>query len=174
MAVEDRSMLFVRLLAEHERRLQHYVRVLIPDTDGADDVLQESKLAMWQHFEKFSEGTNFNAWAHRFVFNRVLEHRRKKGRDNDLHLFSDEFYEMISDKFEKNSDKVETQIEQLKSCIQGLETEQRKILELRYFKKNAIEQIAEAVGKTATATYRALSRVRFSLRDCLLKNTITE
>ena len=168
----EKSTLFVKLLAEHERRLQHYARVLVPDSSIADDILQESKMAMWQHFEKFEEGTNFNAWAHRFVFNRVLAYRKRKGRDNDLHIFTDGFYEMLDEKYTRNTEQAEQKIECLNDCINKLDSEQRQILKMRYFDKSDIEEIAEKIGKTVTATYRTLSRIRFALRDCVNRNFV--
>ncbi|MCM8529813.1 MAG: sigma-70 family RNA polymerase sigma factor [Lentisphaeraceae bacterium] len=167
---QDKSTLFVKLLAEHERRLQHYIRVLMPESSSADDILQESKMVMWQHFEKFEEGSNFNAWAHHFVFNRVLAYRKTKGRENNRFVFSDEFYEMLDDKYTKEADRVELKIETLHSCIAKLETEQRNMLKFRYFEKMDIDQVAEKISKTITATYRALSRIRFDLRSCVNKN----
>ena len=170
----EQSTLFVKLLAEHERKLQHYVRVLIPNSDAADDVLQESKLAMWQHFEKFDAGSNFNAWAHRFVFNRVLAWRKKKGRDNDRVIFTDEFYEMLDEKYTAQAERIELKIETLKGCISKLEYEQRSMLKLRYFDRREIEQVASAAGKTVTAAYRALSRIRVALRECVSRNLTSE
>ena len=168
----EKSTLFVKLLAEHERRLQHYARVLVPDSSIADDILQESKMAMWQHFEKFEEGTNFNAWSHRFVFNRVLAYRKRKGRDNDLHIFTDGFYEMLDEKYNRNTEQAEQKIECLNDCINKLDSEQRQILKMRYFDKSDIEEIAEKIGKTVTATYRTLSRIRFALKDCVNRNFV--
>lgn len=170
----DKSTLFVKLLAEHEKRLQHYVRILVPNSTAADDVLQESKMAMWQHFEKFEEGTNFNAWAHRFVFNRVLAFRKRKGRENDVHIFTDAFYEMLDDKYSQEAERVELKIESLQTCIDKLESSQKVMLKMRYFEKAEIEDVAAKIGKTVTAAYRSLSRVRVALRECVNRNLVQE
>ena len=170
----DKSTLFVKLLAEHEKRLQHYVRILVPNSAAADDVLQESKMAMWQHFEKFEEGTNFNAWAHRFVFNRVLAFRKRKGRENDVHIFTDAFYEMLDDKYSQEAERVELKIESLQTCIDKLESSQKVMLKMRYFEKAEIEDVAAKIGKTVTAAYRSLSRVRVALRECVNRNLVQE
>jgi RNA polymerase sigma-70 factor (ECF subfamily) len=170
----DKSTLFVKLLAEHERKLQHYIRVLIPNSAAADDVLQESKLAMWQHFDKFEEGSNFNAWSHRFVFNRVLAWRKKKGRENDRVIFTDSFYEMLDEKYHDETEHVELKIESLQGCIAKLESEQRTMMKLRYFEKLSIDEVASNLGKTVTATYRALSRTRVTLRECVNRNLASE
>jgi len=171
---EDRNSIFVKLLAEHERRLQHYVRTLIPNANSADDVLQESKIAMWQHFDKFEIGTNFNAWAHRFVFNRVLAFRKTKKRDNDHFILSDDFYEMISEQFESNTDEVEEKIDFLKTCLENLPQDQKSIMKMRYYDESSVEDISEKIGKKMDATYRSISRIRVSLRECVSQKWAVE
>lgn len=171
---EDRNAVFVKLLAEHERRLQHYVRVLLPNPSAADDVLQESKIAMWQHFDKFEIGSNFNAWAHRFVFNRVLAYRKTKKRYNDHFILSDDFYEMISEQVESNEDEVESKIDHLKVCLEKLPAQQKSLMKLRYFEEASIESIAEKIGKKLDATYRSISRIRVTLRECVNQQWVTE
>ena len=44
---------FVRLLAEHERQLSGYVHALIPLWQDAEDVLQNTKLRLWEQFDSF-------------------------------------------------------------------------------------------------------------------------
>ena len=129
---------------------------------------------MWQHFEKFEEGSNFNAWSHRFVFNRVLAWRKKKGRENDRVVFTDAFYEMLDDKYQNEAERVELKIESLQSCIAKLETEQKSMMKLRYFEKESIETIASQIGKTVTATYRSISRIRVALRECVKRSLAAE
>lgn len=171
---EDRNELFVKLLAEHERKLQHYVRILLNNQSAADDVLQESKIAMWQHFDNFEIGSNFNAWAHRFVFNRVLAYRKVKKRENDRFILSDDFYEMISDQVENKAEETEEKIACLHQCMKKLPQEQRTMLRMRYFEESSIEKIAEKINKSVDATYRSLSRIRVTLRECVHKTWTIE
>ena len=63
MHKDDQTEAFIRLLAEHERRLAVYVTSLVGRPQDAQDILQEGKLVMWRHFERFEQGTNFGAWA---------------------------------------------------------------------------------------------------------------
>ena len=45
---------------------------------------------------------------------------------------------------------------------------------LRYFEDLEIEQVAERVKRTEAAVYRALSRVRMSLMECVQKQIAAE
>ena len=60
---DQRYREFVRLLAEHERRLTAYVHALIPLWQDAEDVLQNTKLRLWEQFDSFRPDGDFAAWA---------------------------------------------------------------------------------------------------------------
>ena len=56
---DDRAELFIRLLAENERVLTAYVLTLLPHRPDAEDILQETKLALWRSFQQFPGGDEF-------------------------------------------------------------------------------------------------------------------
>lgn len=166
---EDRSVEFVRLLAEHERRLQHYARLIVPNMDNVDDVLQESKLAMWQNFNKFQLGTNFNAWSHRFVFNQALAHRKKMSRSKIQYTLSDEFYESVFSFSEEKSEEIECKIDIMQICMEQLPEKKMALLKMRYIEKMSVDSISKQHNKKIDAIYRSISRVRNLLRDCVTR-----
>ena len=59
--------------------------------------------------------------------------------------------------------------EALRTCLLKLPTEHRQLVHLRYFDDLEIDQIADRVNRTEAAIYRALSRVRMSLMQCVQK-----
>ena len=79
---------FIELLALHDPVISAYVMSLVPSNSDAQDILQETKLALWRTFEQFETGTNFAAWARRTALNRVLDYRRRKGRESQWLWFS--------------------------------------------------------------------------------------
>ena len=166
---DDRAELFIRLLAENERRLSAYVMALLPHTADAEDVLQETKLAIWRSFEQFEEGTNFGAWARTIAFHRVLDFRKRKARENERLCFSDECCRVLADAIEEGVTRREEQMQSLMDCVARLQPVHRNMLALRYFEHLSIDQVAERVGRSVSATYRALSRIRLTLRDCVAR-----
>ncbi|HYF36255.1 MAG TPA: sigma factor-like helix-turn-helix DNA-binding protein [Prosthecobacter sp.] len=46
-------------------------------------------------------------------------------------------------------------------------TEHRQLVHLRYFDDLEIDQVAERANRTEAAVYRALSRVRMKLMECV-------
>ena len=164
----DRSELFIKLLAENERRLTAYVMTFVPRAADADDILQEMKLGLWRSFDRFEVGTNFGAWARQAAFNRIMDFRRRKGRESKRLVFSDSCVESIADAFERDVDLIEAKSERLSDCVARLRPDHARIISLRYSETLSVEEIAERVGRSAGATYRVLSRIRLALRDCVL------
>lgn len=165
----DRSEEFIRLLAEHERRLTAYVMTFVPRAADADDILQETKLGLWQSFDQFVAGTNFGAWARQAAFNRILDFRRRKGRESQHLMFSDSCIENLAVAFERKEGLIDARIGRLTACVAKLSSEQRLIVSLRYHDAKSVDEIAESMSRSVAATYRVLSRIRLALRDCILE-----
>ncbi|MCM8535871.1 MAG: sigma-70 family RNA polymerase sigma factor [Lentisphaeraceae bacterium] len=164
---EDKSELFITLLSEHERALLRYVLVMLPNVTDAEDILQESKLVMWRHFSKFEQGSNFKAWARKIIFNRILAFRKKKGKESNRFIFSDQFYEVIENNIDKNEEIRDSQNSTLLKCINKLPHHHKEMIHLRYNKGHEIEEVAQEVNKSVAASYKIIARVREILRDCV-------
>jgi RNA polymerase sigma-70 factor, ECF subfamily len=162
----DRTTEFLELLTRHDRALAVYIFGMVPVGADAEDILQQTKMLLWREFERFEAGTNFLAWARKIAFHQVLTWRRKRQRG---HLpLSDEMLESLSHEIEKLADEGDRR-EALRDCLGKLPHEHRQLVLLRYFEDLEVEQVAERVKSTAGAVYRALSRVRLALLNCVEK-----
>lgn len=159
--------LFVSLLARHDRSLGLYVISLCPQLAEAEDVLQDVKLYMWNNFHKFAPGTNFVAWAKRIAFYTVLTHRKKKARQPKL--LGDDFIQAVADDLEQRHEELEQRHALLSDCLRKLGARDREMLTLRYTQRLEIGSLAERLGRTVTAVYRHLSRIRQALHDCVTR-----
>lgn len=169
----DRTTEFLELLTRHERQLGAYVYGLVSRTVDAEDILQQTKMLLWKHFSEFERGTNFLAWARKTAFHQILTHRRKVKRD---HLpLSDEALESLSTAVGELADSHgDERHEMLRECVARLPLEHRQLITLRYFEEMEIDTIAERIGRTEAAVYRALSRVRMTLMECVNKRLAEE
>ncbi|MCI0747515.1 MAG: hypothetical protein L0Y58_19085, partial [Verrucomicrobia subdivision 3 bacterium] len=52
-------------------------------------------------------------------------------------------------------------------CLSKLPDEQRLVVEGYYYRREGIEKLAEASGRSVTATYKILQRVRHALQVCI-------
>lgn len=158
---------FVRLLAQHQRRIFLYVVTLVPNPTDAEEVLQNTNLVLWREFGSFQPGTNFPAWACRVALNQVLAWRKKRQRDRLE--FSDAFLEAVGRDAADAADELDERSKLLAGCLAKLPPAHRDLIRLRYSEGGAIEQVASRAGRTVEATYRALSRIRQVLHDCVTR-----
>ena len=172
MTEADRTETFLRLLAQHERLIGRYVLMMVVDWDDAQDILQETNVVLWREFDNFELGTNFGAWACKIAFHQILTYRKKRQRDKLQ--FSEQFYEAVAKEAESARDRLEVRSQALNQCVAKLQPQHSEILRLRYMEEESVEEIAEQVGRTVTAVYRVLSRIRQSLHECVSRSIPAE
>lgn len=157
---------FVRLLAEHDRQLAGYVHSLIPLWQDAEDVLQDTKLRLWEQFDTFQAGTNFAAWAFTIAGFMVRTHRKRCQRERVC--FSDDLLEKLSRQASATPPSVpDVRLLTLVECVKTLNDASRKLLRLFFSGRRKIKDIACELGQTPEATRVALFRIRRSLSDCV-------
>lgn len=172
MAEADRTTAFLELLTTHERALSIYVHSLVPRDSAAEDILQQTKMLLWKHFDDFQIGTHFLAWARKTAFHQILTHRRQKKRE---HLPLDEVaLEALGMAVTQLAGDVSLRQEALRACLARLPKEHRQLVQMRYYEDLEIEQVADKLRRTAGAVYRALSRVRLSLMECMERQVARE
>lgn len=172
MAEADRTTAFLELLTTHERALSVYVHSLVPRDSAAEDILQQTKMLLWKHFDDFQAGTHFLAWARKTAFHQILTHRRQKKRE---HLPLDEVaLDALGIAVTQLAGDVSLRQEALRTCLARLPKEHRQLVQMRYYEDLEIEQVADKLSRTAGAVYRALSRVRMSLMECVERQVARE
>lgn len=172
MTEQDRVEYFISELAKVERKLALHTLTMVRNETDAEDILQQAKLVMWRAFGQFTPGTNFGAWARKIILNQVLTFRKKKKRDKLW--FNDDILLLVAEEVEQANEVLEHQQAALKDCVTKLPKDHRDILQLRYFGKRSIEDIANSCERTEGAVYRLLSRIRKNLHDCITSTTRQE
>jgi RNA polymerase sigma-70 factor (ECF subfamily) len=172
MPLQDRAEAFVFLLARHERQITTYVLTLVPAVADAEDILQQAKVVMWRHFDNFTQGTNFLAWARKIAFHQILTFRRQRRRD-PLE-FSDAFLAAVAEDSEHRDPALAERDGRLVGCIGKLLPEHQEIVRLRYQDGLPVETLATRVNRTVAAVYRVLSRIRAHLHACVNQEASAE
>lgn len=168
----ERVDAFVRLLGQNQRRIYQYVLTLVPRWADAEEIIQETNLVLWREFDRFQPGTNFPAWACKVAFHQVLAWRKRRQRDRLE--FSPAFLEVVAEETAASADVLEERSQALARCLEKLPAHQRDLVRLRYSEGSSIEAIARQVERTVEAVYRALSRVRHTLHDCVTRSLVQE
>ena len=158
---------FMKLYTQSVPVLRSFLRKLLPDWEDVDEVLQNTSLILWKKFEQYEEGTEFAKWACVIGRYEVLRYKRSKARDR--HYFGDELLNILADENLENHDRLESERKALKNCLNKLDDKQRKITLSAYSGEKNIKDVAEIYGRTATAMYKALKRIRTNLFGCIKK-----
>ena len=157
---------FIRLLMENERRIYAYIRTLLGNNADAEDVLQETSITLWDKFSDFDQANgNFVAWSFKVAYFTAQNFRRKQGRSKVL--FSDSLVESIAHKTSEMVSLLDQRRELLADCIEKLSDGERNLLRLRYELGASVEAAAEDSGRSIQAIYKALSRMRAALFECV-------
>ena len=168
MSGPQRKDEFFTLAAKHQSELFGYIYALLRNLHDAEDVHQQTLMALWQKFDSFEPGTNFRAWAKKIAFHQILTFRRKAKRETAL---SEESLELLAHALARDEKRLDRRAAALRKCVRQLSRPHRQIFLMRYSRDMSIDEIASAVDRTEGAVYRLLSRLRASLQECVSRNT---
>jgi RNA polymerase sigma-70 factor (ECF subfamily) len=168
----DRPAEFVRLLSSCERRLYNYVFALVGNFDDADEVIQETNIRLWEQFDQFRPEADFGAWACTVALYQVLSFRKRSARQG-MQL-KPEFFETVSQEVLSRSAEFESRQRALGYCLDRLSEFDRSLVLRSYDGKSAMKDVAESIGRTVTATYQLLFRIRNKLHRCIERSVQAE
>lgn len=62
---------------------------------------------------------------------------------------------------------LEARLRRLEGCLARLPEDQRSLVDGYYYRRQEVSELAAQSGRTITATYKALQRVRQGLQTCI-------
>lgn len=165
MSNDEMTERFLALYNQEQRGLYSYIRTLLYCRDDAEDVFQETCIALWRSFDRYVPGTNFGAWAREVARHRVLAHGKK--RQGDRHRFSDEALNHIATDLQRDADLIERRMAALEECLTKLPADDRDLLQMRYTRKTTTVDLADRIGRPLSTLYKRLTRIRRTLLRCV-------
>ena len=156
---------FLSLFLRSEREVFRYVAALVPNVPDAEDIVQQTALALWEKFDSYDPSQPFTPWACRFALNKARQWMERRQRWQAL--LQGGLAEELLQRREELRPEIERRLKHLEGCIGKLPEEQRSIVEGYYYQRNGIEKLAEDSGERSEATYKALQRIRQALQVCI-------
>lgn len=156
---------FLPLWTQHQRRVFAYIYTLIPHRADAEDLLQETSVTLWEKFDEFEEGTDFVAWACQVAYWKVRNARRKYARSPIIH--DDELLSSLSEKAIAGQAESDRLHGALGECLKKIGERDRALILSRYESDRTVKEVAELAGRSVDSVYKALSRIRKALLDCV-------
>lgn len=160
----DRYEQFTRLLLEHEPEILRAVMVIIPERADARDIVQETAVTLWKHFEQYDASRPFVNWALGYARIQMRRFLRSGARRATLTERAAVLLEQAQD--ERAADKEKRDVA-LRECLEQLPPHSRNVLTGYYFDERTVEQLAQSQGRSVEAIYKILQRLRVSLLDCI-------
>ena len=156
---------YLSLFLRSEREIFRYVAALIPNVADAEDIVQQTALALWEKFDAYDPARPFTPWACRFALNKARQWIERRQRWQAL--LAGGLAEELARRREELRPQMERRLIHLERCLGKLPEEQRALVEGYYYRRTGIAALAGESKRTVEATYKMLQRVRHALQRCV-------
>src|SRR5262245_420430 len=159
----------VRLIQTHQAGIWRYLRALGCETSLADDLTQDTFLAVLQRpFNDVSPAAT-TAYLRKTALNMLISHERRAGRVRAV-----ENIEQLDQTWTRwaGNDDGETALAHLRDCLGRLTERARLALEMRFRDESSREEIAAALEITEHGAKNLMQRAKQQLRECI-ENKLT-
>lgn len=162
------------LLERHQDKVFGYIRFMVPDTEMANDLFQDTfvKAIMAIRNGHYAETGQFASWLMRIARNQVLDRMRTQ-RNPNRNIVSHELTggdgEVVADLFNDSSlcePNIESQMlveqsyEDVRMMMDMLPDSQREVVYMRFFRDMSFKEIAQETGVSINTS---LGRMRYAL-----------
>jgi RNA polymerase sigma-70 factor (ECF subfamily) len=161
----DSSKRLMALMTRHQRQIFAYIYTLVPRRHDAEDLLQETSVVICEKFSDFTPGTDFVAWACQIAYWRIRYSRQKFARSKVV--FDQTVLDAVAQTAGTMLVEIDERHEALGLCLQKLPVRDRELVLTRYEPGCGVEEAARRSGRSLDAAYKALTRIRKLLFDCV-------
>ncbi len=160
----DDHIRFMRLILEHEPQILRAVMVFVPQRSDARDIVQDTAVALWQHFAEYDPSRPFTNWALGYARMHVRRYFRSSARHSRL---SEKAAEALLIAAEDRDALKEKQDTALRNCLGELPEASRRLIEGYYYEEKPVEALGQTHGKSVEAVYKSIQRLRRCLQECI-------
>lgn len=162
---------FVRLLTANHDQLRRYIFTLLPHEQDAQDVMQETCLALSRKFADYDQNRPFFPWACGFAYLKVLQHRDRHSRR--AMLLPADVLELVATARQEEEPLLAARLAVLDRCLEKLPADDRDLIRARYVDRIAPDEIAAGLHISRRSAFRQLERVRRLLHACIDRGMVS-
>ena len=148
-----------------------YIMAIVRDYQLAEDVYQETAVAILKDLNGFDPSRDFRAWMRGIARNKAKQALTRISREQKLP--AEEVETLIAQAYEEQSEEDRNYLVRyqayLQDCMERLTDWQRTAVRLRYAENLNLESIARNLDKSTGAVQVGLSRARSLLHKCIEK-----
>ncbi len=138
---------------------------LVPNWADCDDILQNTKIRLWEQFADYDPAGEFGAWSRRIAFFQVQNHRTRLSRQRAR--LRPAVLELVAADAEAMAGETDDRYRALGDCLAKLTDSGRLLLAYCYGSGKSIRDIAIALGRSVRGTQRAVAKLRGDLQECV-------
>jgi len=156
---------YSQLVRAAHPRLYGIAKLILRDSDRAEDVVQDALLLAWRHVRSLRDPDAWDAWLRRLTVRACYKAARKEKRRTlvELHVTPDVGAARVPD---ASSDIAER--DWVMAELDQLDIDRRAVIVLHYYLELSIPEVAEIldipVGTAASRLHRGLEAMRSSMR----------
>ncbi|MGD9634167.1 MAG: RNA polymerase sigma factor [Pirellulales bacterium] len=186
-AIQGDATAIEQLLLAHFSRLERHIAANIPATLrrhlSADDVLQDSLTQAFRDFDKYDPaGGTLRAWLQAIADHRLadaVKRLRRKKRGGDMHRITPadagkmstvaELIELVAldEDYPSSAVAGDEAAQALKVALATLPTEQRDVIQSRFFDGMSVKRIARDTDRTEGAVRGLIHRAKKRIREVM-------
>lgn len=163
---------FLRLYLAAQDDLRAYLAAAVRDWSRADDLMQDTALALWHAFERYDPQRPFGAWARGVAMHMLYKEwdrvrRGPRAVDPATAI-------LLLDAFARTDEPHEDRrLDALRRCLETVDARTRELLAQRYADDLGPEAIAARTGNGLEAVKKALTRAKSRLAACVDRRLAT-
>lgn len=154
-----------KLFLQHQKDVFAYILTLIPNRNDAEDVYQQTCLALLEKQSEYDLNQEFFPWACGFALNEVRRFRRVHYRER-VHL-DDAVIEALASVQFKSSKQIHDRLDLLMECLDKLPPDKHDLLMQSYSYQGRLVELAKWLRIEIDTLYKRLERIRKSLFECI-------
>lgn len=161
-----------RDLLEHRKALLDFIYAVTRDFDVAEEIFQETALAILAEAAAGRKIEPFLPWAREVARHRVFEYHRGAAKRRRVAQLPDALLDVVAQSFDENEELRENLRARqtfLADCLQKLTDRVRAMINGRYRGGKSVLEIAQENGWTVDSVHVALSRARKALAECIAR-----
>ncbi|OGE83694.1 MAG: hypothetical protein A3B10_04545 [Candidatus Doudnabacteria bacterium RIFCSPLOWO2_01_FULL_44_21] len=161
------SQAFGRIYDEFADKLYRFIFFRVGHREIAEDVLSDTFVKSWQKIHQINSPKSLSAWLYQIARNNIIDYYRLKKESVAL--------EEIADTLEDAVNPIEIinatmQQKKILDVLNQLPTEQRQVIQYRFFEDLSNEEIAFILNKTEGAIRVIQHRAIIRLKELLNPN----
>jgi RNA polymerase sigma-70 factor (ECF subfamily) len=155
---------FAVLVRRYERLVRAAALRVVADRHVAEDVLQETFLAVYESLESLRNRSKFGPWLLSIARHQAVRHVRSNHRPE--HCVAD-----VTAVEHSTNGKLTDQSERLLELVERLPAHERTIIGLRHFEGHSVQEVAAITGRPLGTVTKQLSRAHKRLQHWLEKES---